>query len=149
VPIANSLSDSAIPHDVCLETFRRKSYAEPEEKLMLAVLDDAIACLRKYAFARDRKGKGLFQEAENWVQETNRDWLVSFVNVCEVLGFAPEYLRRGLGQWKAAKLERRAKPRSATAKTAKTRDLTDSSLSRFENSRNLDDPSPGRRRAMA
>jgi len=82
---------------------------EPEKKLMLAVLDDAIACFQKYAFARDRKRKVLFQEAENWVQDTNSDWPFSFANVCEILGFGPDYLRHGLGQWKAAKLESRAK----------------------------------------
>ena len=147
MPITNSLHVSALPDYVCLETFRRKSYSEPEEKLMLAVLDDAIACFQKYAFARDRKGKILFQEAEDWVQETNSDWLFSFVHVCEVLGFRPNYLRRGLGQWKAAKLEGPAKPRSAIVKTAKMRDLTDSSLSGFKNSRNLNNPLPRRRGA--
>jgi hypothetical protein len=58
---------------------------EPEQKLMLAVLDNAIACFQKYAFTRDRKGKVLFQEAEYWVQDTNSDWPFSFANVCETL----------------------------------------------------------------
>jgi hypothetical protein len=109
VPITNSSRVFATAYDVSLETFQRKSYGEPEEKLMLAVLDDAIACFQKYAFARDRKGKVLFQEAEEWVQATNHDWPFSFVNVCEILGFAPDYLRQGLGQWKTAKLKSRAK----------------------------------------
>jgi hypothetical protein len=111
VPITNSLRETvfATAYDVSLETFRRKSYWEPEEKLMLAVLDDAIACFQKYAFARDRKRKVLFQEAEDWVQDTNSDWPFSFANVCETLGFDPDYLRQGLGQWKAAKLKSRAK----------------------------------------
>jgi hypothetical protein len=111
VPIINSLRETvfATAYDVSLETCRGKSYLEPEKKLMLAVLDDAIACFQKYAFARDRKRKVLFQEAENWVQDTNSDWPFSFANVCEILGFGPDYLRRGLGQWKAAKLESRAK----------------------------------------
>jgi hypothetical protein len=82
---------------------------EPEEKLMLAVLQDAIACFQKYAFARERKGKMLFQETEFWVQNTNSDWPFSFANVCETLGFDPDYLRQGLAEWKAAKLESRAK----------------------------------------
>jgi hypothetical protein len=94
----------ATAYDVSLETFRRKSYLELEKKLMVAVLDSAIACFQKYAFTRDRKGKVLFQEAEYWVQDTNSDWPFSFANVCETLGFAPGYLRQGLGQWKAAKL---------------------------------------------
>jgi hypothetical protein len=70
---------------------------EPETKLMLAVLEDAIACFQKYAFTRDRKGKVLFQEAEYWVQDTNSDWPFSFANVCETLGFDPDHLRQGLG----------------------------------------------------
>jgi hypothetical protein len=109
VPITNSSRGFATAYDVSLDTFRRKSYWEPEEKLMLAVLDDAIACFQKYAFARDRKGKVIFQEAEEWLQATNHEWPFSFVNVCEILGFAPDYLRQGLGQWKTAKLESRAK----------------------------------------
>jgi hypothetical protein len=110
VPRTNGLRETvfATAYDVSLETFR-KSYLEPEQKLMLAVLDDAIACFQKYAFTRDRKGKVLFQEAQDWVQDTNSDWPLSFANVCETLGFAPDYLRQGLGQWKTAKLESRAK----------------------------------------
>ena len=95
-------------YEASLGTFRRKLHLEPEKKLMLAVLEDAIACFQKYAFTRDRKRKQLFQEAEYWVQDTNSDWPFSFANVCETLGFDPDYLRQGLGQWKAAKLESRA-----------------------------------------
>jgi hypothetical protein len=111
MPITNSLRETfcATVYDVFLQTFRRKSYLEPEKKLMLAVLENGVECFQKYAFARDRKGRLLFQEVAYWVQDTNRDWLFSFANVCETLGFAPDYLRQGLGQWKAAKLESRAK----------------------------------------
>ena len=109
MPILNSLCVFATPYDACLDTLRRKSYAESEEKLMRAVLEDAIACFQKYVFARDRKKKVLFQEAQDWIQEIDRDWPFSFVNICEVLGFRPNYLRRGLEQWKAAMVESREK----------------------------------------
>jgi hypothetical protein len=102
--------DTLLPEQY-LETFRRKLHLEPEKKLMLAVLEDAIACFQKYVFARDGKGRMLFQEAEDWVLDTNSDWLFSFGNVCETLGFNPEYLRKGLAQWKAVKLESRARAR--------------------------------------
>jgi hypothetical protein len=95
----------ATAYDVSLEIFRRESYLEPEKKLMLAVLEDAIACIQSYVFARDRKKKVLFQEAEHWVQDTNGDGPFSFANVCETLGFAPDYLRQGLSQWKTARLK--------------------------------------------
>src|SRR5215475_13880766 len=111
MPITGSLRETVFPtaYDLFLENLRRKSYLEPEKKLMLAVLENGVECFQKYALARDRKERLLFQEAEYWVQDTNRDWPFSFAKVCETLGFAPDYLRQGLGQWKAAKLKSRAK----------------------------------------
>jgi hypothetical protein len=102
--------DTLLPEQY-LDTFRRKLHLEPEKKLMLAVLEDAIACFQKYVFAREGKGRILFQEAEDWVQDTNSDWLFSFANVCETLGFNPDYLRQGLAVWKAERLESRARAR--------------------------------------
>ena len=87
--------DTLMP-DQYLETFRRKLHLEPEKKLLLAVLEDAIACFQKYVFAHDGKGRVLFQEAEEWIMEEDTDWLFSFPNVCEMLGFEPSYLRDGL-----------------------------------------------------
>jgi hypothetical protein len=102
--------DTLMPEQY-LETFRRKLHLEPEKKLLLAVLEDAIACFQKYLFARDGKGKVLFQEAEEWILEGDTDWLFSFNNVCEMLGFEPSYLRDGLMRWKAQKLESHSKAR--------------------------------------
>ncbi|HEY7165766.1 MAG TPA: hypothetical protein VIB79_14465 [Candidatus Binatia bacterium] len=96
--------DTLLPEQF-LDTFRRKLHLEPEKKLMLAVLEDAIACYQKYVLARDGKGKLLFQETEEWIVDGNGDWLFSFANVCETLGFDPEYMRRGLLDWKAKRIE--------------------------------------------
>jgi hypothetical protein len=97
MPITDSLRETvfATAYDVFLETLRRKSYFGPEKKLMLAVLENGVACFQKYAFARDRKGRLLFQEVEYWVQDTNRDWPFSFANVCDTLGFAPRLFAAG------------------------------------------------------
>jgi hypothetical protein len=100
--------DTLLP-DQFMDTFRRKSHLEPEKKLMLAVLEDAIAGYQKYVFARDGKGRALFQETEEWIVEKNGDWLFSFAGVCDTLGFDPDYLREGLLQWKTNKLEAHAK----------------------------------------
>ena len=91
--------DTLLP-DQYLDTYRRKLHLEPEKKLMLAVLEDAVACFQKYVFARDGKGKVLFQDAEGWIMEGNDDGLFSFAHVCETLGFDPAYLRQGLKAWK-------------------------------------------------
>lgn len=100
--------DTLLPEQF-LETFRRRSHLEPEKTLMLAVLEDGIACFQKYLLARDSRGKALFQEAERWIMEQDSDWLFSFENICEALGFEPDYLRAGLLRWKEARLSRRPK----------------------------------------
>lgn len=87
-----------------LDTFRRKAHWEPEKRLMLAVLEDAIACFQKYLFARDGKGRAVFREAEEWILREEGDWLFSFGDICEVLGFNPQYVRDGLMRWKRARL---------------------------------------------
>lgn len=92
-----------------LETFRGKAHLEPEEELMLGVLEDAVACFQKYLFARDRKGKGLFRDAEGWILDENSDWLFSFDNICEVFGLSPQYVREGLARWKEKKVAERRK----------------------------------------
>jgi hypothetical protein len=38
--------------------------------------------------------------------EEKGDWLFSFVNVCELLGLDPRYLRQGLQQWKQNALQK-------------------------------------------
>ena len=98
--------DTLLP-DQYLDTFRRKLHLEPEKKLMLAILEDAIACYQKYLLARDSKGKALFEEAEEWVEEVDGAGVFAFDGVCEILGLNPEYLRRGLSEWKKAALAQR------------------------------------------
>lgn len=111
--------DTLIP-DQFFDTLRRKTLVEPEKRLMLAVLEDAVACFQKYVQARDTRGKTMFREAEAWILEKNSDWLFSFDSICEVLGLTPDYVRLGLTRWKEAKLENRPRanvyrlaPRSA------------------------------------
>jgi len=61
--------------------------------LMLAVLEDAIACF-------ESANAKLFQEAEEWIH-SNDEGVFSFNNVCETLGLHPGQLRKGLERWKA------------------------------------------------
>ena len=86
------------------ETICRRPNLEPEQSLMLAVLEDAVFCFQKNLFARTSNKKALFQEAEDWILEEECDWLFSFENICEVVGINPKYLRQGLMSWKRRKL---------------------------------------------
>ncbi|MGH7766962.1 MAG: hypothetical protein ACREQP_05860 [Candidatus Binatia bacterium] len=63
---------------------------------MLAVLEDAITCLQKYARSRHSKTQHLFREAEEWILEEDSRYFFSFEQICVSLGFEPEYVRHGL-----------------------------------------------------
>jgi hypothetical protein len=79
---------------------RRKATLEPEKRLMLSMLEDAVRCFQIYLTARSGREKRLFNEAEEWIMTKQDDWIFSFPNVCEMLGFSPEYVRQGLRRWK-------------------------------------------------
>jgi hypothetical protein len=68
----------------------------PQQKLMLAVLTDAIDCFRQYGAASDGRSERLFQEARDWIFERDSDWPFSFENICDTLGLDAGYIRRGL-----------------------------------------------------
>ena len=82
----------------------KRSIRDGEERLMLAVLESATEDFQKYILAGDRRGKQLFQEAEEWILETDSPSFFSFENICEHLQLDPDYVRRGFMRWKEAKL---------------------------------------------
>ncbi len=81
--------------------------ASAEEKLMLAVLENAIEQFQEYALAEDPKGKALLQEVEDWLWDKDSDWFFSFESICETLKFSPDYLRQGLILWRKTKIQGR------------------------------------------
>ena len=46
---------------------RKQTTLAPEQDLMCAVLEDAIACYRNHVLASNMRGKILFREAEEWI----------------------------------------------------------------------------------
>jgi hypothetical protein len=81
----------------------RKTLREPERRLMLAILEDAIDCYQNNLLARRGRVRRLFIEAEEWILEKGSDWIFSFRNICGTLGFNPEYVCQGLLRWKEKK----------------------------------------------
>jgi len=71
----------------------------PEMRLMLAVLEDALATLRKYAGARSLYGQRLYRETQRWFESNQASWPFAFVSVCDALGIEPSRLRRGIARW--------------------------------------------------
>lgn len=74
---------------------------QPEVRLMLAVMEDAVATYQRYATDPGRRNRRLFEEAESWIHSTDTSWPYSFENICAALRFEPETLRRGLESWRA------------------------------------------------
>jgi hypothetical protein len=66
---------------------------EGEKRLMIAIFKDAVECLDKYRGARSGSGQSNYQSALEWVQDKGTEWLFSFTNICDLLGFDPDYLR--------------------------------------------------------
>jgi hypothetical protein len=69
---------------------------EGEKRLMIAVLKDAVECLDKYRDARSSSGRSHYLNALEWVEDKRTDWLFSFTNICDLLGFDPDYMREVL-----------------------------------------------------
>jgi hypothetical protein len=86
-----------------------------EWALMVAILEDAVNVYLKHAVATDPHNRRLFEEAEEWIEADERTWVFSFVNICDLLGSDPEYVRRGL---------RAAKVRARDAKKGASRTVT-------------------------
>jgi len=73
---------------------------QPEKRLMLAVLEEAVGTFQKNALSPHRRARRLFTDVEEWLGSEDRDWPFSFVNICQALGLEPHYLRAGLRRWR-------------------------------------------------
>ncbi|HVB79751.1 MAG TPA: hypothetical protein VNE82_07335 [Candidatus Binataceae bacterium] len=100
------------------EAMRRKHLLEGEKRLVLSVLEDAVECFMKCIDSSTNKGQRLFRDAEEWITLEDKKWVFSFDNVCEMLDVNPEYLRRGLREWKVRKLDAIERARIVRAEQA-------------------------------
>ena len=80
---------------------------QPEKRLMLAVLEDAVGTFQKYVWARDRAGQRLLAEVEEWFESNDIEWPYSFVNICHSLNLDVDFMREGLRRWKQQQLDAR------------------------------------------
>ncbi|MFT4570312.1 MAG: hypothetical protein ACI8TX_000899 [Hyphomicrobiaceae bacterium] len=76
----------------------------PEKRLMLAVLEDAIAAFqRAYVQPKDAtetKTEVTENDVELWLESRDASWPFSFESICEALDMEAEYLRNGLLRWR-------------------------------------------------
>jgi len=69
---------------------------EGEKRLMIAILKDAVECLDKYRDSHSSSGRSHYLNALEWVEDKSTEWLFSFTNICDLLGFDPDYMREVL-----------------------------------------------------
>jgi len=74
-----------------------------EQRLMLALLTDALNVYQKGALSRLTRPRRLYVDAERWILAESADCnALSFTTVCDALGINPELLRRRIIDWKHA-----------------------------------------------
>jgi hypothetical protein len=79
---------------------------QPEKRLMLAVLEDAITTFQRHLQSGTRRSRRLVEDVEAWTAGNGGEGSFSFEEVCAALDLEPEYLRAGLARWKEAELRR-------------------------------------------
>ena len=94
--------DIMLPEQFFARLCHRSDYPG-EQRLMLAVLEDAVHCFQTNVVARTTRRQRLFDEAEEWLFEEGTDASVSFRYICELFGLDIDYLRSGLRQWRDRK----------------------------------------------
>ena len=62
----------------------------PEQRLMLAVLEDAAHTYRETSASPGAVSR---DEVDEWFASNALDWPFSFVNVCQALGLDPDNVR--------------------------------------------------------
>lgn len=81
--------------------------SQPEKRLMLAVMEDAVATFQKSVAGATRRQRRLLKETEEWFNSRDTGWAFSFENICTALDIEPDYLRTGLRRWKGLLLAQR------------------------------------------
>lgn len=82
--------------EVCVRyeaVYRRAEPASGERRLLLAVLEDGIRTLLKYARATHGRALNLRREALTWLTSQDRADVFAFESICEALGIDPDRLR--------------------------------------------------------
>jgi len=98
-------ADASLPAQYW-DTVARKDRLEPEKKLLLAVLGNAIRTYRQFVFTPSR----LLHEVEDWLFAENRDHPFSFDTICDTLGLNAECVRRGILRSQSKRTKRKESP---------------------------------------
>jgi hypothetical protein len=68
----------------------------PERRLMIAVLQDAIHCVRQSRMTHGPRQR-VFEEGKQWFLDGDTRWPYSFECICDMLELDPDAVRKSLG----------------------------------------------------
>ena len=74
---------------------------QPEKRLQVAVLADAVLTFHRWAGVEHPRARRLFADVDAWFASDDANGPFTFVTICDSLGFDPAYVRRGLRQSRA------------------------------------------------
>jgi len=81
-----------------------------EQRLMAAVLEDAIAICCKPSPPTTSKGRTVLRESLRWVRSNDRKWIFSFLRICEMFDMDPSAIRRGIRIRRGEEIDARPLP---------------------------------------
>jgi hypothetical protein len=98
------------------DRIRHRTDLTGEERLIRAIIEDAVDVYLRHATATLPRYRELFGEAERWIESDDSEWLFSFETICDHLRLDSGSLRRGLRACK-----RRARAAEATVRAGRAR----------------------------
>ena len=90
-----------------IEMERPEMTASPRNRLMLAVLEEALVTFQRGLNSARAEQRRHFYEVDRWVASDDTDWPFSFENICTCLRIDPDYIRKGLKRLKSDALRGR------------------------------------------
>lgn len=74
--------------------------ASPRNRLMLAVLEEALVTFQRGLDSKCAEHRKHFHEVDRWIRSSDTDWPFAFENICSCLRIDPDYIRAGLRRLK-------------------------------------------------
>ena len=88
------------PHTILPEQYftrlQRGSVWSGEQRLMAAILEDAVAVSSKPVAPSTSKARHVLRETLRWLRCNDRTWTFSFLRICETLDLDPSAIRRAI-----------------------------------------------------
>jgi hypothetical protein len=73
--------------------------SEPTKRLMVAVLEEAIAVVVNRSSRGSDDHRAVVAEAERWFRSDDRSAPFAFATICDVLGMDPDRVRQAVAAW--------------------------------------------------